>query len=240
MNTNESVTIFSKVLTGKIGNRTLMEVNISELNSNPLNPPERTASNASFLTLKKVVREFGVLDVIHFCGDTMTLINGHRRVESAKTSGITRLTAYRHNNLTEEERNILFIHLNTTSVPYTGAQKLFTYLNGGTVDKDFAKSSHQIIKIGDSVRPGKGIEYLNIMRNKKKSPASYMIGVNEYCKVIGTDTNKTKDKVLYWMLNIGTAHRIKALISLKCPAHLLKTAINSKRPVIGTWEITAV
>ena len=240
MNTNEPVTIFSKVLAGKISNRKLMEVNISELNSNPLNPPERTASDKSFLTLKKVIREFGVLDVIHFCGNTMTIINGHRRVESARINGITRLTAYRYNNLTEEERNMLFIHLNTTSVPYTGAQKLFTYLNGGTVDKEFAKICHQIINIGDSVRPGKGIEYLNTMRNKKKSPLSYMIGINEYCKVIGNDSKITKDKVLDWMVNIGTAHRIKALISLKCPAHLLKKAVNSKRPVMGTWEITAV
>ena len=68
-----------------------MEVNISELNSNPLNPPERTASDKSFLTLKKVIRVFGVLDVIHFCGNTMTIINGHRRVESARINGITRL-----------------------------------------------------------------------------------------------------------------------------------------------------
>ena len=236
---NTNTTIFSKVLAGKIKNRTLMEVDISDLNSNPLNPPERTATNTAFLTLKKVVREFGVLDVIHFCGITNTLINGHRRVESARINGITRVTAYRYNNLTDEERNMLFIHLNTTSVPYTGAQKFFTYLNGGTVDKGFAKICHQIIKIGDSIRPGKGIEYLNIMRNKKKSPESYMIGVNEYCKVIGNDSNVAKDKVLHWMLNVGTAHRIKALISLKCPAHLIKVGVNSGRPVRGTWEITA-
>ena len=51
---------------------------------------------------------------------------------------------------------------------------------------------------------------------------------------------KTKYGVLDWMVNVGTAHRIKALISLKCPAHLLKKAVNSKNPVMGTWEITAV
>ena len=51
---------------------------------------------------------------------------------------------------------------------------------------------------------------------------------------------KTKAKVLDWMVNVGTAHRIKALISLKCPAYLLKKAVNGSRPVMGTWEITAV
>ena len=84
------------------------------------------------------------------------------------------------------------------------------------------------------------MQFLNTIRNKKKSPTSYMIGVKEYCRVVGNDSMKTKAKVLDWMINIGTAHRIKALISLKCPAHLLKKAVNGRRPVTGTWEITAV
>ena len=170
----------------------------------------------------------------------MTLINGHRRVESALLNGVTTVTAYRYDGLTEEERNILFRHLNTTSVAYSGSQKLYTFLNGGTVDSPFEKTCHELIDIGDSVERGNGMQFLNTIRNKKKSPTSYMIGVKEYCRVIGNDSMNTKAKVLDWMINIGTAHRIKALISLKCPAHLLKKAVNGRRPVMGTWEITAV
>ena len=232
--------IFSKSLAEKIGNRSLVEVEISELISNPINPPERVATTPAFLTLKKGVRELGVLDVIHFCGNTMTLINGHRRVESARLNGVTNVTAYRYDGLTEEERNILFRHLNTTSVAYSGSQKLYTFLNGGTVDSPFEKTCHELIDIGDSVERGNGMQFLTTIRNKKKSPTSYMIGVKEYCRVVGNDSMKTKAKVLDWMINIGTAHRIKALISLKCPAHLLKKAVNGRRPVMGTWEITAV
>ena len=232
--------IFSKSLAEKIGNRILVDIEISDLNPNPVNPPERTATNPAFLTLKKGVRELGVLDVIHFCGNTMTLINGHRRVESARLNGVTTVTAYRYDGLTEEERNILFRHLNTTSVSYSGSQKLYTFLNGGTVDSSFEKTCHELIDVGDSVQLGNGMNFLNTIRNKKKSPTSYMIGVKEYCRVVGDDSMKTKAKVLDWMINVGTAHRIKALISLKCPAHLLKKAVNGKRPVIGTWEITAV
>jgi len=190
--------------------------------------------------LKRGVRELGVLDVVHFCGDTMTLINGHRRVESARLNGVTTVTAYRYDGLTEEERNILFRHLNTTSVSYSGSQKLYTFLNGGTVDSSFEKTCHELIDVGDSVQLGNGMNLLNTIRNKKKSPTSYMIGVKEYCRVVGDDSMKTKAKVLDWMINVGSAHRIKALISLKCPAHLLKKAVNGRRPVIGTWEITAV
>ena len=232
--------IFSKVLAEKIAGRVLVDIEISELNSNPVNPPERTATNPAFLTLKKGVRELGVLDVVHFCGDTMTLINGHRRVESARLNGVSFVTAYRYDGLTVEERDILFRHLNTTSVPYSGSQKLYTFLNGGTVDSSFEKTCHELIDVGDSIELGTGMKYLNTIRNKKKSPTSYMIGVREYCRAIGDDSMKTKAKVLDWMLHVGTAHRIKALISLKCPAHLLKKAVNGKRPVIGTWEITAV
>ena len=107
----ENSQIYSEILAEKIKQRTLITVHLEDLNSNPLNPPERTASNNAFLTLKKNIREFGVIDVIHICGDTMTLINGHRRVESARVNGITELTAYRYDGLTEEERNILFTHL---------------------------------------------------------------------------------------------------------------------------------
>jgi len=232
--------IFSKVLAEKIAGRVLVDIEISELNSNPVNPPERTATNPAFLTLKKGVRELGVLDVVHFCGDTMTLINGHRRIESARLNGVSFVTAYRYDGLTVEERDILFRHLNTTSVAYSGSQKLYTFLNGGTVDSSFEKTCHELIDVGDSIELGTGMKYLNTIRNKKKSPTSYMIGVREYCRAIGDDSMKTKAKVLDWMLHVGTAHRIKALISLKCPAHLLKKAVNAKRPVIGTWEITAV
>jgi len=232
--------IFSKSLAEKIGNRRLVEVDTADLNINPMNPPERVETNPAFLTLKKGVRELGVLDVVHFCGDTMTLINGHRRIESAKLNGVITVTAYRYDGLTEEERNIIFRHLNTTSVPYSGSQKLFTFLNGGTVDPPFAKACHDLIDIGDSVERGTGMQFLTTIRNHKKSPTSYMIGVKEYCRVVSDDSMKTKAKVLDWMLNVGSAHRIKALISLKCPAHLLKKAVNGRRPVAGTWEITAV
>ena len=236
----EDSQIYSEVLAEKIKQRTLITVHLADLNSNPLNPPERTASNTAFLTLKKNIREFGVIDVIHVCGDTMTLINGHRRVESARVNGITELTAYRYDGLTEEERNILFTHLNTTSVKYSGSQKLHTYLTGGVVDKEFSDVCDAIINIGDYNGHNNGANFLDIMRNRKKSPVTFLRGVREYCKVINNDSMKTKYDVLDWMVNIGTAHRIKALISLKCPAHLLKKAVNSKNPVMGTWEITAV
>ena len=238
--TRRTAAIFSKSFTEKIRNRRLVEIEIADLNINPMNPPERVETNPAFLTLKKGVRELGVLDVVHFCGDTMTLINGHRRVESARLNEISTLTAYRYDGLTEDERNMLFRHLNTTSVSYSGSQKLYTFLNGGVVDPPFAKACNELIDIGDSVERGNGMQFLTTIRNHKKSPTSYMIGVKEYCRVVGDDSMKTKAKVLDWMINVGTAHRIKALISLKCPAHLLKKAVNGRRPVIGTWEITAV
>ena len=233
-------TIFSVDLTEKVKNRKLVEINIGDLLINENNPPERTESNNAFLKLKKGVRELGVLDVVHFCGDTMTLVNGHRRVKSARLNGIEVVTAYRYDNLTTEERDILFRHLNTTSVSYSGSQKLHTFLNGGSVDSAFTKTCFEIIDILDSVERGSGMAFLQTIRNKKKSPTSYLIGVKEYCKVVDDNSTRTKARVLDWMLNVGTAHRIKALISLKCPAHLLKKAINNNSPVMGSWEITAV
>jgi hypothetical protein len=232
--------IFSPALVKKIKDRSLVEVNIADLKTDPNNPPERVETNKDFLTLRKGIRELGVLDTIHFCGNTMLTINGHRRTEAARLNGVTTLTAYRYDGLTEEERNILFRHLNETSLGLKGSQKLHIFLNGGLVDTSFENTCHDLIRIGDAIEPGLGLEYLKTIRNKKKSPTTFMIGVNEYCKVIGNDSMRTKSKVLDWMLNVSTAHRIKALVGLKCPARLLKKAVDNGKPVMGTWEITAV
>ena len=236
----KSKRIFSARLVEKIRNRKLVEVDIVDLRTEPNNPPERVATNKAFLTLKKGVAELGVLDTIHFCGDTMININGHRRVESARQSGIKYVTGFRYDGLTEVERNTLFRHLNETSLSLNGAQKLHIFLNGGLVDGDFESSCHNVIRIGDSITPGVGMKYLQTIRNRKKSPTTFMIGVSEYCKVVGNNSMKTKAKVLDWMINVGTAHRIKSLVGLKCPARLLKKAVDNKKPVMGTWEITAV
>ena len=232
--------IFSASLVEKIKNRQLVEIDIIDLMTDPNNPPERVQTNRAFMLLKKGVAELGVLDTIHYCGFTMFTINGHRRIESARQSGVTTVTAYRYDGLTEEERNILFRHLNETSVSLSGSQKLHIFLNGGLVDHEFEKNCYDLMAIGDSIEPGAGMEYLTTIRNKKKSPTTFMIGVQEYCKVVDDSSVKTKAKVLDWMLNVGTAHRIKALVGLKCPAHLLKKAVNGRKPVMGTWEITAV
>ena len=232
--------IFSPALVKKIKNRRLVEVEIAKLKTDPNNPPERVETNKDFMTLRKGVGELGVLDTIHFCGDTMLKINGHRRVECARLNGITHVTAYRYDGLTEKERNILFRHLNETSLGLKGSQKLHIFLNGGLVDTSFENVCHDLIRIGDFIESGLGMQFLETIRNKRKSPTTFMIGVHEYCKVIGDDSMKTKAKVLDWMLNVSTAHRIKALVGLKCPAHLLKKAVNNGKPVMGTWEITAV
>ncbi|MAH47761.1 hypothetical protein CMI37_18210 [Candidatus Pacearchaeota archaeon] len=232
--------IFSAKLVEKINNRELVRVRISKLKTDPNNPPERVATNRDFLTLRKGVSELGVLDTIHFCGDTMLKINGHRRVEAARQNGITHVIGYRYDDLTEEERSILFRHLNETSLSLTGSQKLHIFLNGGLVDTDFEKACHDLIRIGDSIKSGTGMKYLETIRNRRKSPRTFMIGVQEYCKVVDNNSMKTKSKVLDWMINVGTAHRIKALVGLKCPARLLKKAVDGKKPVMGTWEITAV
>ena len=236
---NSTDKLFPEELAIKIKNRTLVDIEISRLTPNPVNPPERTASNSSFLSLKKGIRELGVLETIHYCGDTMTLINGHRRAICAKANNIESLSAYRYDGLSKIERDILFKHLNTTSNSYSGSQMLHTFLCGGTVEDRVATECNSIIEIGNYEKIGIGMEYLQTIRDKRKSPGSFLSGISMYCKVIGDQSMREKNKVLYWMLYVGTAHRIKSLISLKCPAHLIKKAVNTKKPVMGTWVITA-
>ena len=78
-------------LARKIKTRKLVEVDLIKLNNNPMNPPERTSSNNAYLTLKSKIREFGVINPIHFCGDTMTLCDGHRRISAARECNIGKI-----------------------------------------------------------------------------------------------------------------------------------------------------
>ena len=225
-------------LAHKIKSRKLVDVDIIKLNSNPMNPPERVSSNSAYLTLKSKVREYGVINPVHFCGDTMTLCDGQRRVSAARECRIGSLQGYRYSELTIKERDSLFKILNTTHVKYTGAQELYTYLKGGEVSERFANTCASVLKAGDYVRSGNGMKFLITMRNNKKSPTSYYIGMNEYSKLTEDHSLETQARVLNWMVNIGSAHGLKSLISLKCPKHIIQNAVETDKPIEGTWEIS--
>ena len=230
--------LMTSSLAKKVRTRQLVEVRLKDLHSNPMNPPERTTTNNALLTLRNKVREYGVINPIHFCGQTMTLCDGHRRVSVARQCDVKKIHGYRYDGLTLKERDILFKILNTTSVKYSGAQELFTYLEGGEVSEQFASYCSTILRAGDHIKMGDGMKFLTTMRNNKKSPASYYIGINEYSKLTGDKSITTQAKVLNWMLNIGSAHGLKSLISLKCPKHLIQDAGENDRPIAGTWEIS--
>ena len=82
------------------------------------------------------------------------------------------------------------------------------------------------------------MKFLVTMRNNKKSPTSFYIGMNEYSKLIEDYSTETQAKVLNWMISIGSAHGLKSLISLKCPKHLIQNAVENDKPIEGTWEIS--
>ena len=230
--------LMTSSLAKKVKTRQLVEVRLKDLKRNPMNPPERTTTNNALLTLRSKVREYGVINPVHFCGQTMTLCDGHRRTNVARQCNVKKIHGYRYDGLTLKERDTLFKILNTTSVKYSGAQELFTYLEGGEVSEQFAKYCSSILRAGDHIKMGNGMKCLTTMRNMKKSPTSYYIGMNEYSKLTGDTSLKTQAKVLNWMLNIGSAHGLKSLISLKCPKHLIENAIENDRPIEGTWEIS--
>jgi hypothetical protein len=232
--------IFSNSLANKVKSRTHVTVNVSDLIDNKINPPERTETNKKFMVLKKGIYELGVLSSVHFCGQTKTLINGHRRVKSARENGIKTISGYRYDGLTSRERDVLFEHLNSTSCNYSGSQKLHTYLEGGLVNDDFLLICKELEKIGSRSKFKNGREALVWIRNKRLSPNTYLIAVDEYCKVIQDKSLATKVKVFNWLIDVGQPNRLKDLIRLKCPAHLLQRAINTRKPISGTWTITAV
>ena len=64
--------------------------------------------------------------------------------------------------------------------------------------------------------------------------------VAEPKEVIEDKSMHTKVKVFNWLVDIGKPSRLKDLIRLKCPSHLIEKAVRTNKPITGTWTITAV
>ena len=54
-------------LSRKVKGRELADIKIKKLKFNPLNPPERLCTSVSLILLKNKVREYGVINPVHFC-----------------------------------------------------------------------------------------------------------------------------------------------------------------------------
>ena len=175
-------------LAEKVGNRKLVEVNVEDLITNPVQPQTRFKKNTTkYRALLDSVRRVGMLDNIHHSGKTMHIIHGHRRIEVLKDLGIKTVWSYLYDNITPKEEQILFEYLNNTNLSFGRKQKVDVYLAGGEADATTSRACKSAFEIGEFLH-GNGQRYLHKIARKQMCTVTLNEATTGFVSRIRKDT----------------------------------------------------
>ena len=209
----------------------LVTMKTKDVKANPDNPPERTDRNRKFSNLMKSVSKVGLMSPIVVSSDNR-LINGMRRLAVHKDLGKKTIKAIRHNSQSSTRFDEFFLECNIVE-KITGSQWAWRYLKGASVPSHLKRMFTSLETIG-------GKACLQRMVELKKSPVSFSIGLTMFRNYTGNMNKVMAKKVIYWMLYVSSAYRLKFLIGEYVPMQVLVNAIKGKKQIVLTkkgWEL---
>ena len=209
----------------------LVTMKVKDVRANDDNPPERTDRNNKFKNLMKSVSKVGLMSPIVISSDNR-LINGTRRLAVHKDLGKKTIKAIRHNSQSSTRFDEFFLECNTVE-KITGSQWAWRYLKGASVPSHLRRMFSSLETIG-------GKACLQRMVELKKSPVSFAIGLTMFRNYTGNMSKVMAKKVIYWMLYVDSAYRLKLLIGEYVPMQVLVNAVKEKKQIVLTkkgWEL---
>jgi len=209
----------------------LVTMKVKDVKTNNGNPPERTDRNNKFKNLMKSVSKVGLMSPIVVSSDNR-LINGMRRLAVHKDLGKKTIKAIRHNSQSSTRFDEFFLECNIVE-KITGSQWAWRYLKGASVPSHLKRMFTSLETIG-------GKACLQRMVELKKSPVSFSIGLTMFRNYTGNMNKVMAKKVIYWMLYVSSAYRLKFLIGEYVPMQVLVNAIKGKKQIVLTkkgWEL---
>jgi hypothetical protein len=117
---------------------------------------------------------------------------------------------------------------NEDSMSITTAQECERYLKGALISEKTLKCIEFLEKIG-------GRNFIKRIVALGNSPVSYYIAINQFQSYTKIRTRKTLRKVVYWMLNIGSAYKLKSSIAGFIPANILVNAVEERKDINVDW-----
>jgi len=204
---------------------------VKDVKTNNGNPPERTDRNNKFKNLMKSVSKVGLMSPIVVSSDNR-LINGMRRLAVHKDLGKKTIKAIRHNSQSSTRFDEFFLECNIVE-KITGSQWAWRYLKGASVPSHLKRMFTSLETIG-------GKACLQRMVELKKSPVSFSIGLTMFRNYTGNMNKVMAKKVIYWMLYVSSAYRLKVLIGEYVPMQVLVNAVKEKKQIVLTkkgWEL---
>jgi len=205
----------------------LVTMKVKDVKRNKDNPPVRTDRNNKFKKLLTSVSKYGLISPIVVSSNNV-LINGTRRLAVHKDLGKKTIKAIRHNSDSHLRFDEYFVESNVVEV-ISGSQWAWRYLRGASVPSKLRSIFSFLKTVG-------GEACLKRMVELKKSPVSFAIGVSMFRNYTGNMSNTMAKKVIYWMLYVDSAYRLKSLIGEYVPMQILVNAIKEKKQIVHTGK----
>ena len=204
------------------------ELLMTKVKPSKFNPTIRTDKNsAKYKALRKNIETNGLITPI-VLSKNFTIIDGHRRFNCLSDLGAKKVPAIIHETVTNRNYDKMFVAANENSMTITAAQEVERYLNGAAISAKTKKVIKELEAIG-------GRKFINRIAADHKSPTTYYIAINQFRSYTKKTTRLMARKVVYWMLNVGSAYKLKSAIGDFIPVDLLLDAITSKKSIGKEW-----
>lgn len=204
------------------------EISVSSIKESKFNPSIRTdRENSGYKKLKNNIKENGLIVPI-IVGSGMKLVDGHRRLSCFKDLGKNKIPAIVNSDITDKNYDEIFVSANEDSMNITPAQECERYLAGALISQKTYKVIKELEELG-------GRNFIKRIVADEKSPNTYLIAINHYRSYTGQKSRKVARRVIYWMLNIGSAYKLKSSIASFIPVDVLVEAINLQKDIVINW-----
>ena len=205
------------------------ELSLKKVKQSKFNPTVRTdKTSAKYKALKKNIETNGLIVPI-VLSKNLTIIDGHRRFNCLKDLGVTKVPAIVHDTVTTRNYDKMFVAANEDSMTITAAQEAERYLQGASI----SKRTETIIKELEAIG---GRPFIKRIVAEHKSPTTFYIAINQFKSYTKKTTRMMLRKVVYWMLNVGSAYKLKAAMADFIPADTLVNAIETRTLFTKEWH----
>ena len=204
-------------------------VELSKITESKYNPVLRTdRSSSQYKQLKASIQTNGLIVPI-VLNSEYKVVDGHRRLNCFKDLGCSAIPAFINRHVDNDNYDYVFMITNKNSMKINAAQETERYLAGAT------EISPKILKAIKSLEEIGGTKCIQRVVDDKKSPNTFLIGISMYCSYTKKKTRKDQRKCLYWMLNVGTAYRLKTAMNFFIPAEILIDCVENRKDITAKW-----
>ena len=143
--------------------------------------------------------------------------------------GLDYIPAFVNSKITNKNYDEMFVVDHEDTMLLTPAQEAERYLMGA---KCISTKSLHAIKRLEGIG---GRESIKRIVSKKKSPNTYLIGINYYTAHIRSKKLKNERDALYWMFNVGTAYQLKTAIKSFADANMIRDCVENRKLLKIDW-----